>query len=67
MVAIPFFVNILLNREEKCDVKLPWQPNFWMTTIGPRLSNDYGDSNEKERKNPIRLVNKTPTLHVHHA
>ena len=35
-----------------------------MTTIGPRLSNDYGDSNEKDKKkNPRHLVNKTATLH----
>ena len=22
------------NKEEKCDIKLPWQQNFWTTTIG---------------------------------
>ena len=31
--------------EEKCDVTLPWQQNFWITTMGD-LSNDNGDGNE---------------------
>ena len=29
------------NKEEKCDVRLPWWQNFWITTIGS-LSNDDG-------------------------
>jgi len=45
------------HREEKCDVKLPWYPNFWMTTIGPRSSNDEGDSNENgQKKKRFRLA-----------
>ena len=35
-------------REEKCDVTLPWSPNFWITTVGS-LSNDDGDGNENGR------------------
>ena len=31
--------------EEKCDFTLPWQQNFWITTMGD-LSNDNGDGNE---------------------
>ena len=33
--------------EEKCDVKLPWKQNFYITTIGS-LSND--DSDDKPQK-----------------
>ena len=43
------------NREEKCYVKLPWYPNLWMTTKGPRLSNDDGNSNENSKKTSIGL------------
>ena len=35
--------------EEKCDVTLPWQQNFWITTMGD-LSNDNGDGNERGKK-----------------
>ena len=34
--AVPLFdlFNILpLNKEEKCDVTLPWQQKFWITRI----------------------------------
>ena len=48
------------NREEKCDVTLPWYQNFWIATIGD-FSNDDGDGNENGKK-VIDL-----TLHVHHA
>ena len=41
--------KLLSNREEKCDVTLPWQQNFWMTTIGS-LSSDDVDGNENGRK-----------------
>ena len=34
---------------EKCDVTLPWQQNFWITTMGD-LSNDNGDGNENGKK-----------------
>ena len=36
---------LLLAIEGRCDVTLPWQQNFWITTIGS-LSNDDGDGNE---------------------
>ena len=35
----------MVNREEKCDVTLPWQHNFWITTMGT-LTNDTGDVKE---------------------
>ena len=34
---------------ERCDVTLPWQQNFWITTIRS-LSNDAGDGKEKWKK-----------------
>ena len=37
------------NREEKCDVTLPWYQNFWIATIGS-FSNDDGDGNENGKK-----------------
>ena len=40
--CVAFRVSI---GEEKCDVTLPWQQNFWITTMGD-LSNDNGDGNE---------------------
>ena len=39
----------LENREEKCDVMLPWKQNFWITTRGS-ISKDEGDGNEKGKK-----------------
>ena len=38
-----------------------------MTTIGRRLSNDDGHSNDNGKETPIGLDNKTTTLQVHHA
>ena len=38
-----------LNREEKCDVRLPWYQNFRITTTG-NLSNDDGDGSENGKK-----------------
>ena len=39
-----------LNRiEEKCDVTLPWQQNFWLTTM-ENLSNDDGDGDDNGKK-----------------
>ena len=37
------------NREEKCDVTLPWKQNFWITTTGS-LGNNDGDDNENCNK-----------------
>ena len=37
------------GNREKCDVLLPWQQSFWITTIGS-LSNNNGDSNENVKK-----------------
>ena len=39
----------LHNREEECDVTLPWYQNFGMTTKGS-LSNNDGDGNENGKK-----------------
>ena len=53
-------------REEKCDVKLPWWPFFWMTAIGPILINDDGDSNENGQKKTDSQNNNFPRAsHVH--
>ena len=35
--------------EEKCDVTLQWQQNFWITTMRD-LSNDNGEGNELGKK-----------------
>ena len=42
-----------LNREEKCDVTLPWYQNFWITTT-ESLNNDDGDGNENGKKEAKR-------------
>ena len=39
----------LHNREEKCDVTLPWYQNFLMTAKGS-LSNNDGKGNENGKK-----------------
>ena len=39
------------NREEKCDVTLPWLQNFWITTVGS-LSNENG-------KKAIGMISET--------
>ena len=45
----------LENREEKCDVTLPWNQNFWITTRGS-IRNDEDDGNEKEKSNRFTLA-----------
>ena len=51
------------GNREKCDVLLPWQQSFWITTIGS-LSNNNGDSNENVKKKWIIQICKTTTMHV---
>ena len=42
-------ISWVTNREEKCDVTLPWYQNFWITkTVS--LSNDDGDGNENGKE-----------------
>ena len=43
-----------VNREEKCDVTLPWQQNVLITTMGS-LSNDDSEDNEND-KNSIGFI-----------
>ena len=45
----------------KCDVTLPWQQNFWITTIGS-LSKDDGDGNENGKKGK-----RLQQLHPYHV
>ena len=42
------------NREEKCDVTLPWQQNFWITTTGSFCNGD----GEQQKSNRFRLAKK---------
>ena len=37
------------NREEKCDVTLPWWKNYWIRTIGS-LTNDDSNGNKNGKK-----------------
>ena len=39
----------MVNREEKCDVTLPWQKNVWTTTM-ESLTNDAGEVEENWKK-----------------
>ena len=39
----------MINKEEKCDVKLPWQQNFWTTTM-ESLTNDADNVEENWKK-----------------
>ena len=41
--------SCLFYREERCDVTLPWQQNFWITTIGS-LINDDGEGKENSKR-----------------
>ena len=50
------------DREEKCDVMLPWQHYFWMTT----KTNNDGDGKKNGRKIKCLYI-QTTTLHVNHA
>ena len=54
----------MINREEKCDVTLPWQHNFWITTMGS-LTNDAGNVEENWKK-AIGLYPKTTTVYARH-
>ena len=55
----------MVNRKEKCDVTLPWQHNFWITTMRS-LTNDAGDVEENWKKRKV-YIRKTTTVHVRHA
>ena len=57
------FSRVSVYREEKCDVTLPWQQNFWMTTIGSFCN---GDDEQQKNKQQVQIGKKS-TLHVHHA
>ena len=48
-------ISIRHNKEEKCDVTLPWWQHFWITTRRS-LSNDDGDGNTKEKSNRFTLA-----------
>ena len=43
------YPGLLQGAIERCHVTLPWQQNFWITTIGS-LSNDNDDNNENGKK-----------------
>ena len=51
-------------REEKSDVTLPWQQNFWITTRGSQRYND-GDGNENGvESNGLNLAKQQPRTSI---
>ena len=60
----PSFASCQPYREEKSDVTLPWQQNFWITTRGSQRYND-GDGNENgEESNRLNLAKQQPRTSI---
>ena len=55
-------IRVLLIERRSVKVMLPWQQNFWITTIASLGNDDGGDS--KNGKKQYVYISKT-TLHVH--
>ena len=54
---------IYYNREETCNVVLPLQQNFWITTTGSQVLQRQRKTAKKQQVQ----IGKRATLHVHHA
>ena len=48
--------SCLFYREERCDVTLPWQQNFWITTIGSLIKDDGEGKENSKRSNRFILA-----------